>query len=176
MAVALSHSRGRRGCAQVCLGAAAALAATPAALRALGGWLLPRRATLWAAWLAPRAALTVAAVLSAMRITALVGNYGAPMAVYRHLPEVPREAACGHPPVAPSWTAGIRWQSIAEHVHGLRLCMQEVKLMPALSKKLLRAGNMSFHACFRFSSNSCSDNFDFSYQQPVRRLALAMPF
>ncbi|KAK9846490.1 hypothetical protein WJX81_005211 [Elliptochloris bilobata] len=72
----------------VCLAAAVALAATPAALRALGGWLLPRRATLWAAWLAPRAALTAAALLSAMRVAALVRNYGAPMALYRQLPEL----------------------------------------------------------------------------------------
>ena len=98
----------------------------PAALRALGGWLLPRRATLWAAWLAPRAALTAAAALSAMRITALVVNYGAPMAAYRHLPEVPCAAACGHPLNAPSWGAGVQWQSIAGHGDALSLCMQEV--------------------------------------------------
>ena len=120
-------------CAQVCLGAAAALAAMPAALRALGGWLLPRRATLWAAWLAPRAALTVAAALSAMRIAALVVNYGAPMAVYRHLPEVPCAAACGRPLVAPSWGAGVEWPSAAEH------------WMPSACacKHLLRAYNVS---------------------------------
>jgi len=74
----------------VCLGAAVALAAAPAAVRLLGARGLPRAAVLWAAWAAPRGALAAAAALSLLRAAALVAHYGAPMAVYRRLPEVRR--------------------------------------------------------------------------------------
>lgn len=56
-----------------------------------------------------------------MRITALVVNYGAPMAVYRNLPKVPCSAACARSLIAPSWGAGINRQRVA-----FSLCMQNV--------------------------------------------------
>ncbi len=93
----LSHSLvsdpGKAPAAQVCLGAAVALAAAPAAVRLLGARGLPRAAVLWAAWAAPRGALAAAAALSLLRAAALVAHYGAPMAVYRRLPEVRRRGA-----------------------------------------------------------------------------------
>lgn len=63
------------------------LAALPALVRASLSWLLPRQLTHALARLAPRLTCCAIAALSLSRATALVRNYGAPMRLYRHLPQ-----------------------------------------------------------------------------------------
>ena len=74
--------------AQMCLVAAAVLAAAPGLVAWASSAALPRHASHLAGKLAVRGALLAFLVLSTSRITAILLNYGAPMHVYRHLPEV----------------------------------------------------------------------------------------
>lgn len=76
-------------CMQMCLVAAAVLAAMPGLLVWATAAVLPRRAAHLLAGHTPRLTLLLCLVLSASRITAILGNYGAPMQIYRKLPEVP---------------------------------------------------------------------------------------
>ena len=73
---------------QICLSAAMTLVALPVMVKGTLGWLLPRQAVQWIARLAPRLACGAILVLSLSRVAALLLNYGAPLQVYRQLPEV----------------------------------------------------------------------------------------
>lgn len=73
---------------QVCLSAAMTLAALPVMAKGTLGCLLPRQAVQWVARLAPRLACCAILALSLSRVAALLLNYGAPMQVYRQLPQV----------------------------------------------------------------------------------------
>lgn len=64
------------------------LAALPVMAKGTLGWALPRQAVQWVARLAPRLACCAIMVLSLSRVAALLLNYGAPMHVYRQLPQV----------------------------------------------------------------------------------------
>ena len=75
---------------QVCLSAAMTLAALPVMAKGTLGCLLPRQAVQWVARLAPRLACCAILALSLSRVAALLLNYGAPMQVYRQLPQVCR--------------------------------------------------------------------------------------
>ena len=75
-------------CPQICLSAAMTLVALPVMVKGTLGWLLPRQAVQWIARLAPRLACGAILVLSLSRVAALLLNYGAPLQVYRQLPEV----------------------------------------------------------------------------------------
>ena len=77
-------------CLQVCLCAAMTLAALPVMIKGSLCWLLPRQAVQWIARLAPRLACFAIMVLSLSRVAALLLNYGAPLQIYRQLPEVRR--------------------------------------------------------------------------------------
>lgn len=68
------------------------LASLPALVKACLSWLLPRQPVQAVARLAPRLACAAIVALSLSRIAALLNNYGAPMRLYRHLPQV--RAAC----------------------------------------------------------------------------------
>ncbi len=73
---------------QICLSAAMTLVALPVMVKGTLGWLLPRQAVQWIARLAPRLVCGAILVLSLSRVAALLLNYGAPLQVYRQLPEV----------------------------------------------------------------------------------------
>ena len=73
---------------QMCLSAAMTLAALPVMAKGTLGCLLPRQAVQWVARLAPRLACCAIVALSLSRVAALLLNYGAPMQVYRQLPQV----------------------------------------------------------------------------------------
>ena len=64
------------------------LAALPVMAKGTLGCLLPRQALQWVARLAPRLACCAILALSLSRVAALLLNYGAPMQVYRQLPQV----------------------------------------------------------------------------------------
>ena len=66
------------------------LAALPVMIKGTLGWLLPRQAGQWIARLAPRLVCFAVMVLSLSRVAALLLNYGAPLQIYRQLPEVGR--------------------------------------------------------------------------------------
>ena len=93
---------------QICLSAAMTLVALPVMVKGTLGWLLPRQAVQWVARLAPRLACGAILVLSLSRVAALLLNYGAPLQVYRQLPEVaPRDLASPDMPVIPTaWAFG----------------------------------------------------------------------
>ncbi|CAL5219251.1 g1047 [Coccomyxa viridis] len=73
----------------ICLSAAMTLVALPVMVKGTLGWLLPRQTVQWVARLAPRLACGAIMVLSLSRVAALLLNYGAPLQVYRQLPEDP---------------------------------------------------------------------------------------
>lgn len=64
------------------------LAALPVMIKGTLACLLPRQAVQRIARLAPRLACFAIMLLSLSRVVALLANYGAPMQVYRQLPQV----------------------------------------------------------------------------------------
>ena len=96
------------------------LVALPVMVKGTLGWLLPRQAVQWIARLAPRLACAAIMVLSLSRVAALLLNYGAPLQVYRQLPEVGPNCTCGavgtnngvsqsHLCIATPSTTGLMW-------------------------------------------------------------------
>ena len=74
-------------CMQMCLAAAATLASMHLSA-AVFKQFLPRRLARWLSRAATAVVVMTIVVLSLSRSTALVINYGAPMRLYRHLPQV----------------------------------------------------------------------------------------
>lgn len=85
----------RCACVQMCLVAAAVLAAAPGLIVWVTHAVLPRTASRMLANTAGRLALALVLLLSASRIAAVLGNYSAPMRLYRHLPPVSLACGCG---------------------------------------------------------------------------------
>ena len=81
----------------MCLVAAAVLSVAPGLMVWATTAVLPRRAAHLLANTALRMALLLFLMLSASRITAILANYGAPMRIYRHLPEA-RSHLCNATP------------------------------------------------------------------------------
>jgi hypothetical protein len=82
------------------------LAALPCVVKGCLAWLMPRPVMQWLARAAPKAACTAVLLLSLSRSAALALNYGAPLRLYRQLPQVPttsRPATCSQRHVFSSW-------------------------------------------------------------------------
>jgi hypothetical protein len=80
---------------QICLAAAASLAVLANWAAWVLSFLLPARAARAVAKLGSRAVLAAVSLLAVSRSTAQVLNYGAPLTIYRHLPEASRVHCTG---------------------------------------------------------------------------------
>ena len=85
-------SQGLVGWMQMCLAAAATLASFKTLTASILRKVLPREFARWTSRGATAAVVKAIVALSVARSAALVINYGAPMRLYRHLPQVSHQA------------------------------------------------------------------------------------